>query len=260
MVKLFARSQIQSERVVMTKRIVCLCTIAAFLILPGCGRVERPPAITGEPPIIVPPPAPKPSAPAYKPRAPSIKVPTWSAIKGKTIVVDAGHGGRDPGSLGDGLPTMSEKKINLSIATEVARQLNAKGARVIMTRSSDRFIELEDRAAMADKYHADLFIAIHSNSNPDSSRRGAVVYTAREPLRQSMVAAMKIDQAIRNAGIPSDTDRADYKVLVLHSRPAVLVECGYLTNYTDCKRLNTSSYRVKVASAITNGISAYFAR
>jgi len=129
-----------------------------------------------------------------------------------------------------------------------------------MTRTSDRFIELEDRAAMADRYHADLFVAIHSNSNPDSSRRGAVVYTARQPSHQSVIAAMKIDQAIRNAGIASDTDRADYKVLTLHSRPAVLVECGYLSNYNDCKRLNSSAYRTQIATVIAAGVSNYLAR
>jgi len=71
---------------------------------------------------------------------------------------------------------------------------------------------------------------------------------------------MKIDQAIRNAGIASDTDRADYKVLTLHSRPAVLVECGYLSNYSDCKRLNTSAYRTQIATAITAGVSGYLTR
>ena len=242
----------------MAKWIVCLCIVAALLILPGCAPVEKPPTIV-ETPVIVPPP-PQPPPPAYKPPLPSVKVPTATTIKGKTIIVDAGHGGRDPGSLGDGLPTMAEKKINLSVATELARQLKSRGAKVIMTRSSDKFIELEDRAAMADRYHADLFVAVHSNSHPDSSRRGAVVYTSRDPSRQSVAAAMKIDQAIRSAGVPSDTDRADYKVLVLHSRPAVLVECGYLSNYSDCKRLNSSSYRVSIAAAIAQGVSNYFTR
>jgi N-acetylmuramoyl-L-alanine amidase len=240
----------------MTKRIVCLC-VAAFLLFPGCTPHERHPTIVEEPPVLMPPP---PAPPVYKPPVPPVRIPTFGTLKGKTIIVDAGHGGKDPGSLGDGLPTMAEKKINLAIATEVAKQLKAKGAKVLMTRTSDRFVELEDRAAMADRYHADLFVAIHSNSNPDSSRRGAVVYTSRQPSHLSMVAAMIIDKAIQNAGIPSDTDRADYKVLVLHSRPAVLIECGYLSNYADCKRLNSSDYRSKIATAVVAGVSNYFSR
>jgi N-acetylmuramoyl-L-alanine amidase len=242
----------------MKKRIVCLCAIVAFLILPGCAPYERPPTITEEAPIIQP--TPKPPAPVYKPPAPSVRIPALGTLKGKTIVVDPGHGGHDPGSMGDGLPTMAEKKINLSIATQLAKQLKAMGAKVIMTRTTDRFVELEERAAIAENRNTDLFISIHSNSNPDSSRAGAVVYTARMPSHNSMIAAMLIDKAIRNAGIPSDTDRADYKVLVLHSKPAVLIECGYLTNYTDCKRLNSSSYRVKIADAIAHGVSNYFTR
>jgi N-acetylmuramoyl-L-alanine amidase len=189
-----------------------------------------------------------------------VKIPTFGTLKGKTIVVDAGHGGKDPGSQGTSFSTSDEKRINLSIATELARLLKARGAKVIMTRTSDRFIELDDRATIAERYRADLFISIHSNSHPDSSRRGAVIYTARQPSRQSVIAAMKLDQAIRNAGIASDTDRADYKVLTLHSRPAVLVECGYLSNYSDCKRLNTSAYRTQIATAIAAGVSGYLTR
>ena len=243
----------------MTKRIVCLCVAAAFLVFPGCAPREHHPSIIEEPPVVVPPsPQPVPALP--KPPVPSVKIPAFGTLKGKTIVVDAGHGGKDPGSQGTCFSTADEKRINLSIATELARQLKARGAKVIMTRTGDRFIELDDRAAMADRYCADLFVAIHSNSNPDSSRRGAVVYTARQPSHLSMVAAMKIDQAIRSAGIASDTDRADYKVLTLHSRPAVLVECGYLSNSSDCKRLNTSSYRTKIADAIVSGITSYLER
>jgi N-acetylmuramoyl-L-alanine amidase len=242
----------------MTKRIVCLCVATAFLLFPGCAPREHRPIITEEPPIVVP--VPPPAPPVYKPPVPPVKIPTFGTLKGKTVVVDAGHGGKDPGSQGTRFSTMDEKRINLSIATEVAKQLKAKGAKVIMTRTGDRFIELDDRAAMAERYRADLFVAIHSNSHPDSSRRGAVVYTARQPSHLSMVAAMIIDKAIQNAGIPSDTDRADYKVLVLHSRPAVLIECGYLSNYSDCKRLNSSAYRSQIATAIVSGISGYFAR
>lgn len=242
----------------MTKKVVCLCVVMAFLLFPGCAPHEKRPTITTEPPIVVPPP--QPVTPAPKPPAPAVKIPTFGTLKGKTIVVDAGHGGKDPGSQGTSFSTADEKRINLSIATELAKQLKARGAKVIMTRNSDRFIELEERAAIADRYRADLFVAIHSNSNPDSSRRGAVVYTARQPSHLSMVAAMIIDKAIQNAGIPSDTDRADYKVLILHSRPAILVECGYLSNYGDCKRLNTSAYRTQIAAAIAAGIANYFAR
>jgi N-acetylmuramoyl-L-alanine amidase len=243
----------------MTKRIACLSILIAFLIFPGCAPPEKHPSIIETPEIVPPPPA-QPPARAWKPPLPPPKAPVWGSLKGRMIVVDAGHGGKDPGSMGDGLPTMAEKKINLSIATELVRQLKAKGAKVVMTRSSDRFIELEDRAGVAERYHADLFVSVHSNFHPDSSRRGAVIYIARQPSRQSVIAAMLIDRAIQSAGIPSDTDRADYKVLVLHSRPAVLVECGYLSNYSDCKRLNSSSYRTKIAGAIAAGISNYFAR
>jgi N-acetylmuramoyl-L-alanine amidase len=242
----------------MKKWIGCLYLAAAFLILPGCAPTERPPSITEEKPLVVPPA--KPSTPTYKPPVPSVKVPTWG-VKGKTIVVDAGHGGKDPGTLGNRYSTMPEKYINLSIANEVVDQLKAKGARVIMTRSSDRFIELEDRAAIAEKYHADLFVAIHTNASEKRSESGFTVYTSRSPSWSSRKAAYAINSAMTNAGFESNgVSQADYKVLVLHDRPAVLVECGYLTNYAECKRMNTASYRERIANSIVAGISGYFSK
>ncbi len=130
-----------------------------------------------------------------------------------------------------------------------------------MTRSGDRFIELEERAAMADRYHADLFIALHADASEKRSESGATVYVSRSPSWSSRKAAYAINSALVNSGFESNgVSQADYKVLVLHSRPAVLVECGYLTNYAECRKMNTASYRDKLASAIVSGVSNYFGK
>lgn len=210
--------------------------------------------------MVLPPPAPKPPTPTYKPPIPSVKKPVVTGLKGKTIIVDAGHGGKDPGTLGR-YSTRPEKWINLAVASEVTDLLKAKGARVITTRSGDRFLELEERAAMADRYRADLFISIHSNASAKRTESGATVYVCRDSSWLSRKAAYAINASLVGAGFESNgISQADYKVLVLHNRPAVLLECGYLTNYAECRKMNTASYRDKLASAIVSGISNYLVK
>lgn len=179
-----------------------------------------------------------------------------SSLNGKTIVIDPGHGGHDPGAGEAGFSTNPEKYIVLSIATELASNLRSCGARVIMTRKDDRFIELLDRAAMADMYRADLFVSIHADSCPDNtSAIGPTVYIARSASRSSRIAAMKIHSTFSEYGFQSrGVRRADYKVLVNHSRPSVLVECGYLTNWQEAKRLNSSWYQSRIARALSKAI------
>lgn len=246
----------------MIKWILSAAIILALFAIPGCTPPKpNPPRIETAASTPMPTPIPQPSTPIHKPQAatpPSVL--NWNSIKGKVVVIDPGHGGKDPGTMGDGLRTAAEKDLNLMIAKELAQQLKSRGAKVVLTRASDSFVELDDRALVAEKYKADLFVAIHVNSNPDSSRTGTVVYTSREPSQRSRWAAIAINWALTGSGIESCTDEGNYKVLVLHGKPAVLIECGYLTNFADCKRLNTSSYRSKLAGAIANGVGNYFAK
>ena len=246
----------------MRKRILLPVFCLSVLFLHGCVAPEPAPTIQ-QPPIFKPvpiPPAPTPMPPKVQvPQMPPL--PIWSAVKGKTIVIDAGHGGKDPGTLANGLSAWPEKSINLSIALELSKQLKARGAKVVMTRSSDRYPDLEDRAYVASKNDADLFVSLHCNSSQKPWVDGATVYIARQPSQRSRWAALAINWSLTNAGIASNgVDMADYKVLILHSKPSVLIECGYLTNYTERKRLNTSSYRVKMATTISQGIANYFAK
>ena len=180
-----------------------------------------------------------------------------NCLSGRTIVVDPGHGGKDPGAgLKIGFSSKPEKEIVLDIALELAADLRKCGAKVIMTRRDDRFIELVDRARIADKYHADLFVSVHADSIPHNpSIKGPTVYIARKSSKKSRIAALKINAALRRWGLkPRGVRRANYKVLVSHLRPAVLVECGYLTNRQEARWLNSKWYRKKVAKALAEGI------
>lgn len=174
-----------------------------------------------------------------------------------TLIVDPGHGGRDPGALGVG--PMAEKRVNLAIAGELTRQLKARGARVFATRSTDHFVSLDARAALADRIRCDLFVSIHSDAAPRGNVTGATVYIARNARGASVRAAQRIVAALERAGIQCrGIRRAGFRVLVGHSRPAVLIECGYLTNGAEARRLSTSTYQRKLATAIAEGITDHF--
>ncbi len=197
------------------------------------------PARPVPPPVVAPPRATKPG------------------IAGTTIIVDAGHGGKDPGALGAG--PVNEKTVNLGVALALGRLLESRGANVVPTRSGDAFIELDDRAALADRIHADLFVSVHADAAGSADASGATVYIARNASVASQDAGLRIAEALGRAGIECrGVRRAGYRVLVGHSRPAVLVECGFLTNRNEARLLSTPAYQGRLAEAIAEGIAGHF--
>lgn len=200
--------------------------------------------------------------PVYKTIVPKVEIePSVQNLQGRVIVVDAGHGGHDPGAGEVGYSAVPEKTINLAISKEVTRQLEALGAKVVMTRRGDYFVELDSRAAIAERNNADLLVSIHSDANRDTHIVGPTVYISRKASYQSRRLAESIDSSFSGAGIESNGIRsANFRVLTSHTRPAVLVECGFLTNKWDAERLNSNWYRVKIATVITDGISNVLGR
>lgn len=228
------------------------------LINVGCTNQDTP-RIVGPSPYRV---APRPyyETPTVKPYTPPVAQPPVVSVgknlNGRTIIVDPGHGGRDPGAGQVGFSWTPEKSIVLDIAKEVETQLKAKGARVIMTRRTDCFIELDDRAAMATRYKADLLVSIHADSHRDSTIKGPSIYISRNASAQSQKVANSISSSFRTRGIaPLGVRKADFRVLAKHPRPAVLVESGYLTNGAEARNLNTNWYRNKIAACIVDGIA-----
>lgn len=190
--------------------------------------------------------------PIYQPPQPK---PYTRNLRNKIIIVDPGHGEHDPGAGEVGYSRLPEKTIVLDIAKSIQQQLINAGAKVIMTRTGDHFVELDRRAAMADSYKADLLLSIHADSNPKSYISGPTVYIGVRASYKSRKIANSINSSFKRAGItPLGVREKNIRVLVKHSRPAVLVECGFLTNRTDAKKLNNKWYRTKIATAITNGV------
>jgi len=112
----------------------------------------------------------------------------------KTIVVDAGHGGYDPGAIGK--TGLKEKNVNLDVANRLARILRDEGFKVIMTRSSDDFIPLEKRIEISNRAKADLFISIHSNANPMRDKNGFEVYHVSTDVSDLRRAKLSTDSVV----------------------------------------------------------------
>jgi len=172
------------------------------------------------------------------------------------VVIDAGHGGHDPGALSPS--GLREKDINLRVAAKVAKLLDQRGIGVVMTRWKDEYIEKEERAAMGNRRNADLFVSIHADSAPSSSAQGFTIYVAPSASEDAYRAARAIDRAMQGTGSKSRGVREnDYRFLVKSEGPAVLIELGYLSNYQDAARLADDAFRDRLAEAIADGIGAF---
>lgn len=198
----------------------------------------------------------------------------------RTVVLDPGHGGKDPGAIASGL---QEKDLVLDIALRVRAHLRANGVRVVMTRDTDRFWTLQDRPFLAARGAGDVFVSIHLNATGTRSVQG--VETFITPVEQypptadprlagrypavpnnrfnhsNMVLAHQIQRSV--VGITRAEDRglkrARFHVLKNSAMPAALVECGFLTNAQEAQKLATPSYRETVAQGIAQGIFNYLA-
>jgi N-acetylmuramoyl-L-alanine amidase len=195
-------------------------------------------------------------APAPKPFPAPARPPLARAYR---IVVDPGHGGKDPGTISRA--GLQEKTITLPAAKELARLLRQDGFDVAMTRQTDVFIELDDRAAIANRFAADLFVSVHADACPDPFMRGFTVYTCRDPSTGSRGVAEAVAEALHGTSMEGlGMRQANYRVLVVTQCPAVLVELGYLSNGLDAEMLADRAARAQLARSIADGIGEYFRR
>src|SRR6059058_2138463 len=168
-----------------------------------------------------------------------------------TIVIDPGHGGFDRGGIpGQRVP---EKIMTLDVALRLKPILEKAGYKVIMTRSTDIFVPLGTRVAIANSYPNAIFLCIHFNSASHSGASGIETYfysTESAPLAASIHSAVVGGAPSENRGVR----RRGYFVLRRTTVPAVLVECGFLTNPTEAQFAQSSDYRQKLAQEIARGI------
>lgn len=245
--------------------------------------------------------------PTPKPKPVQKKVvskPKPKKYRKKVVIIDAGHGGKDPGAIGRYYKT-KEKRVTLAFAKEMKKYLDKTGKfKVYLTRNSDYFISLQGRVKKSRKLKADLFISVHADSAQSRKARGLSIYTLSETSsdkeaaklakkenksdiiggvnfsntsgdilntlialsqRSTMNNSAKFAEfAIRNLQrnkikVKQNTHRfAGFRVLTAPDVPSVLIELGYLSNKSDEKNLNSSSYRRKFSKVMTKVVFDYF--
>jgi N-acetylmuramoyl-L-alanine amidase len=215
----------------------------------------------------------------------------------RTVIVDAGHGGSDPGAIG--LGGLREKDVTLRLSKLLTKKLRSMGFQVVETRKSDRFVGLEERTAIAEASDGDVFISLHANAAPRRSVQGIETYypdenherhSMRIAMRENGVSREQLDELQRTLArlrikeispyskrlaslvqdelartLPSrygkiqnlGAKKGPFYVLFLSKMPAILVEAGFLTNKADAKRLRNGEYLDSVATQISLGLERY---
>jgi N-acetylmuramoyl-L-alanine amidase len=172
----------------------------------------------------------------------------------RKVVIDPGHGGKDPGSIGHGL---HEKDLTLDLALRIEKLLLLKGISAELTRREDRFVDLESRAALA-KDADSIFVSLHFNAHPDRSIAGVetLYWPGSEQGRElaSVVQGRLGGRLVtRNRGPRPER----LKVLELTPVTGILIECGFVTNRWEAQRCGAAWYRQIVAEEIVLGLLRY---
>lgn len=171
----------------------------------------------------------------------------------KRICIDAGHGGSDPGATNG---TYKEKKAALGIALELGLALYRGGYEVYFTRTNDTFVSLADRCTISNLSDADLFVSVHLNSSTSATASGIETYVYRTASTTARKVADKVQKQLIEATGAKDrgVKESGFYVLKNTKSPAILVETGFISNSTECKKLFTTDYQQIIAKAIYNGI------
>jgi N-acetylmuramoyl-L-alanine amidase len=245
------------------------------------------------------PPAPAPAAkplPAPPPARGPVSLARQLGLGASKIVIDPGHGGHDPGALGEGI---TEAEVVLDVALRLEALLTGAGVEVVLTRRTDEFVALDSRPAISTREQADLFLSIHANASRVRSARGVETYvlnfatdasaeavaarenastahtisnlpdivraiTLHSKLDESRSFARLVQRSVVSELQPANkglTDhgvkQAPFVVLVGADMPSVLVEVAFITNPQEARLLKTGAYRQRIAQALFDAVRGY---
>lgn len=179
---------------------------------------------------------------------------TKNDFHGRVIVLDPGHGGYDPGAMRN---NVMEKNITMNIAKKIERNLKAQGATVVMTRTDDKFVSLEDRVVISNNKKPDIFVSVHINSSENASAHGIETHYFKDDsleLAKSIHQAMTTEIEETNRGIL----KSRFYVIRHTNQPSVLLELGFISNDDERNLLLLPEQQEKFAKAIADGINNYF--
>lgn len=174
--------------------------------------------------------------------------------KSLTVILDPGHGGRDRGAVWGGV---RESSLNLKTAFKAKANLESAGYNVVMTRTSDSYVSLSRRAAIANRYRNAVFVSIHYNATRETWVGGAETFYAGSKRSRYLASSIQGKLAARCQVRNRGTHFRNYAVLRKTKCPAILVECGFISNSRERSRCNTSTFQSNAARAISDGIQRY---
>lgn len=205
----------------------------------------------------------------------SREVPVFAALKDRVrqrpcVVLDAGHGGDDPGKIGVG--GVLEKDINLSIAMRLRDYLEQQDVTVVMTREKDEMLsgegggkkaaDMKRRVEIINEAKADLTVSIHQNSYPSPAVHGAQVFFYKDSEQGQTLAAV-LQENLRETVDPDNRrqikENTNYYLLKKTTLPIAIVECGFLSNPEEAAMLGDEEYQDRIAWAVCKGILQYLA-
>jgi N-acetylmuramoyl-L-alanine amidase len=196
--------------------------------------------------------------PVYLPKPPKIKP------RKTFVVIDAGHGGQDLGTVAPSKPTLNEKNLNLATAKMLQVFLQQMGFKTLLTRGNDTFVTLDNRAEIANNLAADLFISVHYNSAPSVKAEGIEIFyyesdqdknrsDTSKRLAENILKKMINNSKAKSRGVK----HGNLAVIKKTKMPAVLIEGGFLTNENELKKLRDPSYIKDLAWSIAQGIQEF---
>ena len=187
----------------------------------------------------------------------AIRVKNPKEVYDKVLLLDAGHGGKDPGTSGNG---MQEKNLNLTITQKIAQKLQGSGIKVYMTRDSDVYPENSTRAKTANDI-ADLMVSIHMNSGPETANGTETLYQVHTNDNGARLTSKQLAEILQGKVVSAtgNTNRGaklwtDVLILNRTTVPAVIVEVIFITNTGDALKISNPTYQDQVAQAIADGI------
>lgn len=170
------------------------------------------------------------------------------------ICIDAGHGGLDPGAING---AWHESEATLAIAKKVGAKLAAKGCKIKYTRTADKKLRLDERCTISNKFKADAFISIHLNAAANKGATGIETWRYESVGSRTLKLANNVQTELiaatgaKNRGVKTTSS---FYVLKHTVASAILVECGFISNDEERKKLFDESYQNKLATAIANGV------
>lgn len=177
-----------------------------------------------------------------------------SAKQRSVIVIDAGHGGKDKGSYWDGV---RESRIALATAKEFEKELRRRGFLTVMTRRTDAFVSLDERVRIANRVPKGILVSVHYNANTNRSVKGIETYylsPAGRKLASVMQRTMMEKVRSKNRGIK----RKSLKVIRDSKHPAILIECGFISNSWERGRASSPWYQKAIAKLMAEGVARYY--